>query len=469
MRIYGTPKLKTAIFSFLAAFCFWNADAGAEQVTLNVSDGNVRDVLSMVSRLGDINLVVDDSVQGLVSMRLDGVEPDDAVELIAAAKGLAVERRGDVFVVSSIKPENSAFYRMYTYPLQYAELDTVREAVSMALRKADRKESSPSKETGGSGVGAAERVLADSGTNTLVLYGTAAENEAARRIVRALDQPIKQVSLEAKVIAISKEASKKLGVEWEWSKVPQYPEYTKDYESRRHSVQNPDGSYTTVTESVPKETAERTWKNGESMPGIIRFGHGPGGHPFEFYYGAQIQALITDGKAKLLARPNITTLQGREAQINIGGEVPVPVVTSTNTATTTSITYRDAGIILRCTPRVNPDGAITTKVHTEVSSPLYVDSLKAYQFQKRSADTVVRLKDGETMVIGGLIGSEESKSLSKVPFLGDLPILGAFFRSVRKSKSNSEIMIFLTAHVLDEGESPTIKSSEDFEKENKSK
>ena len=142
------------------------------------------------------------------------------------------------------------------------------------------------------------------------------------------------------------------------------------------------------------------------------------------------------------------------------------MVTSTNTATTTSITYRDAGIILRCTPRVNPDGAITTKVHTEVSSPLYVDSLKAYQFQKRSADTVVRLKDGETMVIGGLIGSEESKSLSKVPFLGDLPILGAFFRSVRKSKSDSEIMMFLTAHVLDEGESPAIKSSENFEKEN---
>ena len=143
-------------------------------------------------------------------------------------------------------------------------------------------------------------------------------------------------------------------------------------------------------------------------------------------------------------------MQGREAVINIGGEVPVPTISTTNATTTTSVTYREAGIILRCTPRVNPEGGVTATVHTEVSSPLYVESLKAYRFQKRSADTTVRLRDGETMVIGGLIGSEETKSLSKVPFLGDLPILGVFFRSVRTSKSDSEIMIFLTAHVLDE-------------------
>lgn len=459
MSGFGKSKYISPFFAFLL---FLNAEAGAEPVSLHVADGNVSDVLSTVSYIGGINIVVDDSVSGTVSMNLDGVEPEEAVELIAAAKGLSVEQRGDVFVVSTLKSGNSALYRTYTYPINYADLGTVHDAVSMALRKTDWKDSSSSGESkSGEDSRVNERVLVDSGTNTLILYGTAAENEAARRIVGALDQPIQQVSLEAKVVAISKEAAKKLGVEWEWSKVPQYPEYTRDYETRRFTVQNPDGTYRTVTESVPKETAERMWKNGESMPGIIRFGRGPGGHPFEFYYGAQIQALITDGKAKLLARPNITTLQGREAQINIGGEVPVPTVTSTNTSTTTSITYRDAGIILKCTPRVNPEGGITTKVHTEVSSPLYVDSLKAYQFQKRSADTVVRLKDGETMVIGGLIGSEESKSLSKVPFLGDLPILGAFFRSVRKSKSDSEIMIFLTAHVLQDGEASEHREKSD--------
>ena len=131
--------------------------------------------------------------------------------------------------------------------------------------------------------------------------------------------------------------------------------------------------------------------------------------------------------------------------INIGSEVPVPTVATTNATTTTSIEYREAGIILKCTPRVNEDGIITVKVHTEVSSPLYVEDMKAYRFQKRSADTTVRLKDGETMVIGGLIGKDEAKQMSKVPFLGDIPILGNLFKHIQNSKTDSEIMIFLTA------------------------
>ena len=230
--------------------------------------------------------------------------------------------------------------------------------------------------------------------------------------------------------------------------MPQYPERETSYESRRQVVQNPDGTYSTVTVDVPKTTVSRRW--GNNSYGIIQFGRGPEGHPFEFYYGATINALITDGKAKVLARPNITTIQGHEAVINIGGEVPVTETSVTNSTTTTSISYKEAGIILRYTPRVNGDGTITAEVHTEVSSPLYVEEMKAYRFQSRSADTTVRLRDGETMVIGGLIGSEEAKTLSKVPFLGDLPILGAFFRNVKKSKTDSEIMIFLTAHVLDD-------------------
>jgi len=172
----------------------------------------------------------------------------------------------------------------------------------------------------------------------------------------------------------------------------------------------------------------------------------------ELYLGDRptLAILKNPTEARQFPRPTLPPLQGREAVINIGGEVPVPTVSTTNATTTTSITYREAGIILRYTPWVNPDGKITATVHTEVSSPLYVEALRAYRFQKRSADTTVRLQDGETMVIGGLIGSEETRSLSKIPFLGDLPILGAFFRSVRTSKSESEIMIFLTAHILDD-------------------
>ncbi len=428
----------------------------ASPITLNIIDGDVRAVLMSIARMGGIGLVLDDSVSGKITISLNEIEPENAFRLIAASKGLHINQENGVAVITSGKVRNTGMYRSYVFPIEYADLATVREAVALTLwHNDDLGDRAAAKNIRGTATAANNddetedsRLIVDMGTNSLVLFGTAKEAEDARKIISSIDRPTKQVSLEAKVVAIQKDAAKELGIEWSWSSVPQYPDYRVEYDTRRQTITNPDGSQSTVTTDTPRIEVERHYGDG-NVPGIIQFGKGPEGHPFEFYYSAKINALITDGKAKILARPNITTLQGREAVINIGGEVPVPTVSVTGSTTTTSITYREAGIILRCTPRVNPDGAITALVHTEVSSPLYVEDMKTYRFQKRAADTAVRLKDGETMVIGGLIGSEESKVLSKVPLLGDLPILGAFFRSLKTSKTDSEIMIFLTAHVLD--------------------
>jgi type IV pilus assembly protein PilQ len=270
------------------------------------------------------------------------------------------------------------------------------------------------------------RVMADPSTNSVVLYGTPAEARAMEEILKRLDVPAKQVSLEAKIVAISKDASRDLGVEWSWQSHRQPLE--RSWRQRWEQ------------ESYIKDPSSST----------IRYGIGPGVLGYNVYLDAKVDALVTSGKAKLLSRPNITTLQGHEAVIEIGGEVPVPEQTTANNITTSSIKYRKAGIILRYTPRVNDFGDITASVHTEVSSPLYVDDIKAYRFQTRSADTNVRLRDGETMVIGGLIGSEEAQRLSKIPFLGDLPVLGHFFRHTSKSRTESELLIFLKARILDD-------------------
>ena len=450
----------TGCIGCMMCFCLWLPAAEAEPMSLHVTDGDVRTILDSTASLGGINLVLDDAVQGTLTLHLDAVEPEEALQLIARARGLTLVRSGDAVIIGQADTIGESFYRMHVFSVKHADLKMLQQAVNLSLQQAgipaktQNIRQGEASETGSKAVGQVEslrqkeRVLVDYMTNSLLLYGSDAEAEQVQQLLDVLDVPVQQVSLEARVVAIQKDASKKLGIEWEWSKLPQYPNTTNDYESVRHSVLNADGTYTTVYEEVPRTTTERAWRSDGSVPGIVRFGHGPEGRPFEWYYAAKLQALITDGKANLLAKPNITTLQGREAVINIGGEVPVPTVATTNATTTTSISYRPSGIILRYTPRVNEDGYITAEVHTEVSSPLYVEELKAYRFQKRSADTMVRLRDGETMVIGGLIGSEESRSLSKIPFLGDLPILGAFFRSVRNTKADSEIMIFLTAHVL---------------------
>ena len=416
-------------------------------------DADVRHVLITAARLGGFNIVIDDNVKGTVSLNLTEVEPLEAVKFVVAARNFSLEQIGSAYIVTAFEPHEMP-RKIHTFALRYANPGETADLIRAVLHT-DRERETRSPSGQGNNTWVKEKfdqakLTVDAATNTLILSGTEAEAAAVRDILRRIDVPAKQVSLEAKVIAVEKNAAKKLGVEWKWSAIPQYPNTDTEYEQQVYtSVDEATGKTVTIRESAPKVNVNRSWQGGNVIPGIVQFGRGPEGHPFEFYYEATINALITDGKAKLLSRPNITTLQGQEATINIGGEVPVLTVATTNSTTTTSVTYRDAGIILRYTPQVDVDGNITAKVHTEVSSPVYVEDLKAYRFQKRSAQTKVRLKNGETMVIGGLIGSEESRSLSKIPFLGDLPILGAFFRHVRNSSQDSEIMIFLTARVLD--------------------
>ena len=409
--------------------------AAAAPVTIDVTGGDVRAVLLAVARMGDLALIVDDSVTGAVTAHVTG-EGEEVLRLVAAARGIQIERHGAVFL--ALAPDTRAENRrVYTYSVRNGDPEELAHAANLSLtgegKRAVVSKTNEERWNEGSDSDTQRRVLVDRATNTLLFYGTESEALSVREIISALDVVPKQVSLEARVVAVSKQAAKELGVDWTWSALPQYPRVRRN-------------------DSASWEVSERSaGTGGTSAPGIIRFGRGPEGVPYEFYYTAAIRALITDGRAKMLARPNITTVQGHEALINIGAEVPVPRVSTSNSVTTSGVEYREAGIILRYTPRVTADGSIVARVHTEVSTPVYVDDLKAYRFQKRSADTTVRLRNGETMVIGGLIDSDESRSLAKIPFLGDIPVLGAFFRSVRTSKTETELMIFLTAHVLDEG------------------
>ena len=426
---------KWAVAAAFAGAILFPVPAAATPVTIDVTGGDVRAVLLAVARMSNLPLIVDDSVTGTVTAHLTG-EGEEVLRLVAAARGIQIERRGTVFLAlaADTRTENR---RVHSYTVRYGDPEELAHAANLSLT-GEGKQAVVSKNNDERWSGDSDfdsntqrRVLVDRATNTLLFYGTESEALSVREIISALDTAPKQVSLEARVVAVSKEAAKQLGIDWSWSSLPQYPRVKRDGAGGMEVGGRNAGT------------------GGTSAPGIIRFGRGPEGIPYEFYYSAAIRALITDGHAKMLARPNITTVQGHEALINIGAEVPVPRTATSNSVTTTGIEYREAGIILRYTPRVTADGSIVARVHTEVSTPVYVDELKAYRFQKRSADTTVRLRDGETMVIGGLIDSDESRSLSKIPFLGDLPVLGAFFRSVRTSKTETELMIFLTAHVLD--------------------
>lgn len=401
---------------------------------LEAVDVDIRNLLTSIALANNLNIVISDEVQGNVSVKLSNINAQDMIKIIVANNNYTYQFKDNVIYIS----KGDKDINLYTVQINYLELDKIAQTINLMLTgnltdKIDDKDKKTAINN---------KVMIDESENTISFYGTLKQYEQIKNFLQEQDKPQKQVSLEAKVTAIQKDAAKDLGVSWEWSKLPQSPEHEITYDTVKHTVINEDGSKEEITDYLPVDEVTRKWNDDENIPGVIRFGKGVDGYPYEFYYAAKIDALISDGKANILARPNITTIQGKEAVINIGSEVPVPTVSTTNSTTTTSIKYREAGIILKCTPRVNEDGIITVKVHTEVSSPMYVEDMKAYRFQKRSADTIVRLKDGQTMVIGGLIGSDEAKQMSKIPFLGDIPILGNLFKHIQKSKSDTEVMIF---------------------------
>lgn len=265
----------------------------------------------------------------------------------------------------------------------------------------------------------------DTITNSLLLNGTHQEQQKLAAVLRKLDVPSKQVTLEAKIIAVSREHNKSLGVNWNWDTIPQRGNYDNDEDTETAS-NNYDGNF-------------KFWRG------------------YAFRFNATLNALISQGKAKVLATPRIITIPGKEASIFIGDHIPVQTEKHDNSGSYMSTEYLDAGIKLQYTPLVSSDGRmVTAQVHTEVSTPVLISELRNYRITSRTADTNVRMFSGETLVIGGLINEEEQNTLQKIPFLGDLPLLGNLFKSRTKKRSKVEVLLLLTPHITEAGVSPAI-------------
>lgn len=190
------------------------------------------------------------------------------------------------------------------------------------------------------------------------------------------------------------------------------------------------------------------------------------GKPFNWFgsyaeINAQLNALVKKGDAKVLSEPYVIAMSGEKANILIGGEIPVPVNTSDNTVT---VEWREYGIRLDIEPTVQQDNSVDSKIQTEVSSLDWSSAVNATSatgvripgLLSRKADSHVVMQPGMTMAIGGLISSTESKSVSKIPLLGDIPILGQFFRNTSKTRERKEILILLTPILVDSDYKPVM-------------
>ncbi|MGL5206580.1 MAG: secretin N-terminal domain-containing protein [Acidaminococcaceae bacterium] len=407
-------KLKHSIFAILSSlfFSFYSLTPvfAADNVTMNIKDGEIRDVLTALSTLGEQSIVTDETVKGKISISFDNVPFDTALDLVTRTKGLAYRNVHGVIVVSSQEQISKYYGDVGVFKLNYAKAEDVKTMLKDVIK--------------GDGAG----LSVDPITNSIVFTGNRADEQKVRDTLAMIDIPTKQVTLEAKIISLTNEGSKKLGLLWNWDVLPQAPS---------------SGSGTSSTgTSVSK------------YGGILHLGHG-----YKSSFQATLTALFVAGKGKILATPRIITIPGKEASIFIGDHIPVLTEKSEDGKTTTSTEYIDAGIKLSYTPVVSNDGYITAVVHTEVSTPTLIAELKNYKISSRTADTNVRMRNGETLIIGGLINEEEQENLRKVPFISNLPILGELFKDRTKTKNKTEVIMILTPHITDAGESPAIYNS----------
>ena len=238
-----------------------------------------------------------------------------------------------------------------------------------------------------------------------------------------------QIRLEAQIIEINSDYTKNLGIQY-WSQTP-------------GSNSNSGSSSDNTNSGITVGTAGLFY-GGEDFSSTRKHGGWLGSHVANV--NVTLQALINEGKARILSRPSITTMSGKAANILIGGRIPIPVSDGNGNV---SIDWHEYGVKLNIEPVVDSEDKITSKVHAEVSTLDYshgvkIDSFSVPGIATREAESEVNVRSGMTMAIGGLINSEDAKIVSKIPLLGDLPIIGRFFRHTSNTRDKRELIILIT-------------------------
>ena len=255
-----------------------------------------------------------------------------------------------------------------------------------------------------------------------------------------------QINIEAEVIEVNSDDAKRLGITYSGGSL-----------STSSTTTSAGGVSSTTTSTDVSLESPGNFFGGETYGRLREPGHHWYNKNWLYTHfsqvNANIYALVEQGKARLVSPPNVTTMRGRDARILVGGQIPYPVSAGDGK---TSVEYKDYGIVLDLTnPTVDTAGNITSRLHATVSrldwsNAVTVDGFNMPGLSTRSADTMVNIPSGMTMVIAGLMNSEDSKSIQKVPVLGNIPLLGELFKYHNNSRQKSEIIVLITPHIVNE-------------------
>ena len=420
-----------------------------QKLSLNFQDIDVRSVLQLIADFTSLNLVASDTVTGKITLRLQNVPWDQALDLILKTKGLAKRTMGNVMLVAPAdeiarreKEELDASQRSEAL----APLHT--EFLQISYAKADELATLLAKVISSRG-----SVSTDSRTNTLIINDTAKKIDEIREMVTRLDVPVRQVMIEARVVLANTSTDKEMGVSWgiDGSQVS------------GSSALLFGGSNQTMLDSAT------WWSQQQASPGtpVVRTITYPqnlavdmsarqtGGSSFALGFvnargdllNLELSAFQSEGHGDVVASPRVMTADNQMARIASGQQIPYQQATSSGA---TSTAFKNAELSLEVTPTITPDGRIQMKLTVNKDSPSTAVSNNQLLIDTNSIKTTVLVNDGETVVLGGIYQTSTTRGVLKVPLLGDIPILGALFRKDTAISTKQELLIFITPKIYND-------------------
>ncbi len=433
-----------------------------ERLTLNFQDIETRAVLQLLAETSGQNIVVSDSVSGNVTLRLQNVPWDQALDIVLRTKGLDQRREGNVIYVAPAEElaareraqleSRKAMTELAPIRTEYLQVNYAKASDIAALIKAQGKGSSLLSDRGS--------VAIDDRTNTLLLQDTSDRLADIRRLVQTLDIPVRQVLIEARIVIVNDDFSRELGVRFGATAVADYGGNGLAYVGNS-GLDASDGNGPTI--GTGGSGGAGTGSTVQTPPANQRYMvnlpiANPAGRlaltllDSDYIVDLEISAAQREGRGEIVSAPRVITANGKEASIEQGVEIPYQESASSG-ATTTQ--FKKAVLSLKVTPQITPDDRIILDLTVSKDNVgQLVQSATGGQvpsIDTREITTQVLVNDGQTVVLGGIMETEKRDSVNKVPLLGDIPGLGVLFKSKTRTDNKDELLIFVTPKILREG------------------
>ncbi|WP_294460703.1 type IV pilus secretin PilQ [uncultured Ruminobacter sp.] len=419
-------------------------------ISLSFQDVPVRSALKVLAQEVNLNLVMNDSVGGNITINFDSVPWDQALDTILRVKGLDKRVEGTILLIGSQdelaqyeqkqleeqdkktakEPLVTEFIQVnYAKAADFVKLISTKDSeLSIRANSVNNINGSSGADSNDSLLSARGTVTVDERTNTLIIKDTEASIANIKRLVETLDTPVQQVVIEARIVSIDESAETALGINWQMDTNNGTLNTGKPNNSEKWYAGS--GTQTDVPADGGTFSLGRITKN--------------------FAINLALKALETEKRTDIISSPRITTTNQKEAYIEQGYEIPS--ITSASSGATT-IEWKKAVLSLKVTPQITPDDSVFLDL--KITQDDKGDEVKSFgtsslSIETRELETQVLVGNGETLVLGGIFQQSVSRTVKKVPLLGDIPVLGWLFKSVDNTNSKREVLVFITPHILKE-------------------